>query len=253
MLDMLRGIWAAGKEYRFRSGSGSGLEEYNLEGRTLVYQFLCQQVPFGFLEQTDLSNMQYAVLELEEEYGELPFSRQDLEHMELLTSPRHCHIPVKHKMKAPIGAQTGKGRTFFCEWLQQEVTYYINHISLVDTLADYEKKHEKWETEGNVQEEHELFYQCIKDICPPGMRNILVEYECDDAFLEFYTREQLKEKVVSNTGPAVTFFLAGKPQKEEGMHGRRMKACVVQYPVEADIQEIELELLGAVVQEPMNG
>lgn len=251
LLDMLRGIWVAGKEYGFQSGSGSGLEEYNLEGRTLVYQFLCQQVPFGFLEQTDLSNMQYVVFELEGEYDELPFSEQELEQMELLTSPRHCHISVKHKMKAPMGAQTGRGRTFFCERLQQEVTYYINHISLVDTLADYEKKQEKWKTERNVQDDQELFYQCIKDICPPGMRNILVEYECDDAFLEFYTREQLKEKVKINTGPAVAFFLAGKSQKEEGMHGKRMKVCVVQYPVEPDIQEVELELLGAVVQESM--
>lgn len=248
LLDMLRGIRVAGKEYEFRSGSGSGLAEYNLEGRTLVYQFLCEDVPFGFLEQTDLSNMQYAVVDLEGEYGEIPFSRQELGQLELLTSPRHFHIPVKHGIKAPIGAQEGMGRTFYCEGLQREVTYYINNIYLVDTLADYEKKYEGQKAAGAVGEDSELFYGCIKEICPPGMRNIIVEYECDDAFLEFYTKNQLKEKV-KMTGSPVTFFLAGSPREEEGMHGKRMKVCVIQYPVEPDIQEIELELLGAIVQE----
>lgn len=250
LLEMLRGIQVAGKEYGFRSGNGSGLEEYNLEGRMLLYQFLYHQVPFGFLEQVDLSNIQYAAVDLEGEYGELPFSRQDFGHVELLTASRNFHIPVKQEIKVPIGAQSGQSRTFFCEALNQEVAYYVNNITLVDKLADYEKKHKEWEEEGEVQEEQELFHNCIKEICPPGMRNIMVEYECDGGFLEFYAKEQLEETVKINTGPAVAFFLAGRPQKEEGMHGKRMKVCMIQYPVEADIQEIELELLGAVVQEP---
>ncbi len=249
LMGMIRGIKIAGIDYRFQSGNGSGLEEYNLEGRTLVYQFLCHQVPFGFLEQADLSNIQYAVFCLEGEYGELPFTKEDFGQAALLTGPRHFNIPVKHQITAPIGAQADRGYTFYCEGLKREVTYYINDISLVDTLADYEKKQQGWE--GNVQEDQELFHNCIKEICPPGMRNLMIEYECDDTFLEIYAKEQLEEKVKINTEPAVAFFLAGRAKKEMGMHGKRMKVCIIQYPVEPDIQEIELEVLGAIVQESL--
>lgn len=250
LLDLVRGIRVAGKEYELRSGSGSGLEEYNLEGRMLLYQFLYHNVSFGFLEEQDFSMMQYAVLELEGEYEKLPFSREDLETLEFLPQLRHYHIPVKQKIKAPIGEQTGRMRKFFCEELQREITYCINCISLVDTFSSYEAKYREMKDEGHFsEEEHEMFCNHLREICPPGMQNLMVEYECEEATLEFYAKEQLKEKVKINTGAAVTFFLAGRTEKKKGMHGKQMKSCMIQYPVRPDIQEIQLELLRAFVQE----
>ena len=48
LLEVIRGIRINGKEYGFRSGSGGRMEEYNLEGRGLVYQLMFHGVSFGF-------------------------------------------------------------------------------------------------------------------------------------------------------------------------------------------------------------
>ena len=250
LLNLIRGVRVAGKDYEIRSGSGSGLEEYNLEGRMLLYQFLYRNVSFGFLEEQDFSMMQYAVLELEGEYEKLPFSREALDTLELLPQPRHYHISVKQKIKAPIGEQTGRMRKFFCAELQKEIPYCINCISLVDTFSSYEEKYRKGKEEGHFsQEDYEMFCSHLREICPPGMRNLMVEYECEEASLEFYAKEQLKEKVKISTGAAVSFFLAGRTEKKEGMHGMGMKSCMIQYPMRPDTQEVEMELLRAFVQE----
>ncbi|EOS21208.1 hypothetical protein C806_04524 [Lachnospiraceae bacterium 3-1] len=253
LLDLIRGIRVAGKSYELRSASGSALEEYNLEGRVLLYQLLFHQVSFGFLEEQNFSRMQYAMLELEGEYEKIPFSRGDLDTMEFLLQPRHYHILVEQKMKVSIGKQVQRERKFFCQPLQREISYWVNEISLIDTFTDYDKKYREMKDEGHFSEEdYQIFFNHLKEICPLGMRNLMVEYECEEASLEFYAKEQLKEKVQINTGAAVSFFLAGRTKKKEGMHGKPIRTCMIQYPIQPDIQKIELELLCAFVQEREN-
>ncbi len=249
LMDGIRGITVNGTTYEFCCGSGGRLEDYNLEGRLLVYQFLSSQVPFGFLEDQDFSRMQYAVMELEGDYGKIPFSRKELENLAFVQAPRYCHVPVKQKIKLPLGAQPGKVRKFFCEELNREIHYSVNAISLVDTLEESKKKYREMDS-GHIipKEEEELLLNYLQEICPPGMRNLQIEYECEEAGLEFYTREQLQEKVKIHEGAAATFFLVGEAMKKEGVHGKTLHACLIQYPVDPDIQEVELELLRAVVK-----
>ena len=112
LMEFIRGIRVNGTEYEFRSGSGGRMEEYNLEGRCLVYHLLEHGVSFGFLEERPLSMVQCMAMELEGEYDRIPFSEQDLEDLAFLTAPRHYHVPVNQKMKVKIGAENGKMRKF---------------------------------------------------------------------------------------------------------------------------------------------
>lgn len=254
LLEVIRGIRVNGEEYEFSSGSGGRMEEYNLEGRGLVYQLIYHGVSFGFLEERPMSMVQYLLMELEGEYEKMPFSEDDLKTLEIITAPRHYHIPVKQKIKTAVGAQDGKIRKFYCEKLQREIQYCINHIELADTLSEMKEKYDKMRAEQAsreldfTQKDYEMLMGYLQEICPPGMRNLQIEYECEEASLEFYMKKQLQEKVKINTG-ATAFFLAGRSARKEGMHGKKMKVCFIQYPVEADISEIELELLSAFVQE----
>lgn len=286
LMELIRGIRVKGKEYEFRCGSGGRMEEYNLEGRCLVYHLLEHGVSFGFLEERPLSMVQYMAMELEGEYDRIPFSEQELEDLAFLTAPRHYHVPVNQKMKLKIGAQDGKMRKFtdthrerqtaedgemrkftdarerraaedvkeHCGKQRREIPYCINEIELADTFSEFKERYDRMlaeqdsEETGFSREDYEMFMEHLREICPPGMRNLQIAYECEEASLEFCTKQQLQEKVKSRNG-ATAFFLAGKSGKKKGMHGIDMKICLIQYPVKADISEIELELLSAYVQE----
>lgn len=287
LMELIRGIRVNGKEYEFRSGSAGRMEEYNLEGRCLVYHLLEHGVSFGFLEERPLSMVQYMAMELEGEYDRIPFSEQELEDLAFLTAPRHYHVPVNQKMKLKIGTQDGKMRKFtdthrerqtaedgemrkftdarerraaedakgkHCGKQRREIPYCINEIELTDTFSEFKERYDRMlaeqdsEETGFSREDYEMFMEHLREICPPGMRNLQIAYECEEASLEFCTKQQLQEKVKSRNG-ATAFFLAGKSGKKKGMHGIDMKICLIQYPVKADISEIELELLSAYVQE----
>ncbi|MCI8482801.1 MAG: hypothetical protein HFH41_00505 [Lachnospiraceae bacterium] len=250
LLDLVEGIRVNGKEYRYCSGTGGGLEEYNLEGRMMLYYLISNQVEFGFLEQQDLNLIQYAEMKLKGDYKGIPFSRSDLETLELITQPPHYHIPVKRKMKMSLGQQKGRKQKFFCEELGREIFYYINEITLTDTWSECREKYEAAAKERPEVSEEDMkpLFEHVQKICPPGMGNLVVEYECQEATLEFYTKEQLQDKVEITHG-AAAFFLVGSRTKKIGMHGQRLKACLIQYPVDPTVQEVELELLRAMVQE----
>lgn len=247
---LVRGIQVKGREYALSSGSGGGLEEYNLDGRLLLCQLLNSPVSFGFLEERDISLIQYGLMGLRGEYDKIPFSEEDLKTLELMTESRHYHIPVKQKMKVSLGPQKEKRRKFFCEALQKEVSYDINNVMLEDIWTSFKEKYDQMKQESlfSSEEEYEMFLEHLREICPPGMRNLVIEYECEEASLEFYTKEQLKEKVKIKNG-ATAFFLAGNRDRKIGRHQKQLKSCLIQYPVNPEIQEAEIELLGASIVE----
>lgn len=250
ILDLVRGIRVKGKEYEFSSGTGSRLEEYSWEGRMLLYYLLEQGLAFGFLEERRLPSVQYVEFTLEGEYDSIPFTRKDLGRMEIMEAPRWHRVPVKRKIKLSIGPQPARMQRFFCEPLQRDVEYCINQILLVDGWSELKEKYDKMQKEGlfSSREEYEMFISHLRQICPPGMRNVAVEYECEEATLEFYAKEQLKEKVKIQDGAVAFFLLAGGSSQKEGIHGQKLRSCMVQYPVAPAAREIELELLRAFVQ-----
>lgn len=259
VMEVIRGIRVAGREYHFQSGSSGVLAEYNLEGRMLLYYLLSQNMSFGFLETRKLSGIQCTAMELEGEYETIPFSQQEFACLEFLEEKRYYHVPVKRKMKLHVGKQSGRKQTFSMkipdrrEWgaesvQQREITYYINNIRVEDSWTEIKAKYDEMLEQGILsdEKEYQMFLNHLEEICPQGMRNLVVEYECEEASLEFYTREQLQEKQKIKEGDGATaFFLAGRAAKGKGIHGMELRGCVIQYPVEPDISEVNLELLCA--------
>ncbi len=254
ILEVVRGILVNGKEYQLRSGAEGGMEEYNIEGRLLLYYFLFQGISFGFLEEQKLSKIQCAQLELEGEYEKMPFSKKDIKTLEFVLAPRHYHIFVGRKIKVSLGKQIGRKQKFFCNELQIEIEYYINNIRLVDYWSEAKEKFDRMLTDGVLtsQKEYKMFLNYLQEVCPQGMRNLVVEYECDRASLEFYTKEQLKE-TVKISKEATAFFLTGNVSSGTGIHGKKLKSCLISYPVNPDTQEVTLELLQAFVQGDISG
>lgn len=254
LLGDIQSIKVNGEKYDFSSGNGGGLEEYNIEGRMMLYHFLEHGLSLGLLEEQDLSQISYMKIGLSGEYDRIPFTKEDMEHLEFITNPRTYQIPVKKKMKVKPGMQSGKKRSFFCEELQKNVDYYINNIELVDTWTEMTERLQEFFKQSETSErQQQLWLEHLQEICPEGMRNVAVEYECEDASLEFHIREELLEKVKIQKGSAVSFFIMGHKKKGNGMHGKKLRSCLIQYPVEADIPEVELELLRAIVQEKQCG
>lgn len=254
LLDVIRGIRAGGREYEFRSAGSGRLEEYNLEGMLLMYYFLYQNMSFGFLETLKLPLIECTTVELEGEYEEIPFSRKELQTMEFLEEKRGYHVPARGKMRLKMGKQAGRKQTFTADipdhHSERKIPYYINNVRLEDTWSEERAKYDKMLEEGILSEgkEYQMFLDHLQEICPPGMRNLVVEYECEEASLEFYVKEQLQEKLkIKEKEGAAAFFLAGNAAAGKGIHGKALKGCLIQYPVAPDISEVELELLGAFI------
>lgn len=249
IFDILPEIRVKGNSYELLSGTGGNLDEYDEEGRILLINFLLYKVNFGFLEERELSQIQYHILEFAGEYDRIPFTKEDLETMELLLQPRDYHVAVKQKMTLEIGAQRGRKQKFFCGQTGQEVEYFINRVELIDIQEELCHRCEELLSQGRMtREQVEEYKKHMNNMCPQGKRLLAVEYECDNASLEFYTRAELLEKVKPIHG-AASFFLAGKLTSGLGMHGKELKTALLYHPVDPEIKQVELELLCASVKE----
>lgn len=250
IFDLLEEIRVQGNVYGIASITGGRLGEFDGEGMMLFYYFLLNHVSFGGLEKSDLSNVENWILEFEGEYQQFPFSMEDLDTLEVVIKPRNFPVLVKRKMKVAVGKQKARKQKFFCEETGKDIEFFINVIELADIRTELLERYENMFQEGMVTQKEEFFIY-LDSLCPEGKRLVLVEYECENACLEFYTKEQLLERVKPIQG-ATSFFLVGKLKKSIGVHGMRLKASVIPYPVEADTEQIELELLCAFVQEKEN-
>lgn len=254
VLGNLSGIRVNQIEYLLKSASGSGLEAFDVEGWVYLFHFMEKGLAFPTMTQQDLKEMEFISMELEGEYDTIPFGNQEREKVEAITTPLVYKIPVKKKLKLRIGAGSKRKYRFFCEQLKKEVEFYIENVQLLDSRKEMEQHLEELEKRGDVPEENlGVLRDALSHICPDGMRHIVIDYECEMASLQFYTREQLQEKTIINAR-ATSVFLAGRSgEKKNGTHETRLKNCLLQYPVKQDTEEIEVELLSAMVtaQTPM--
>lgn len=121
----------------------------------------------------------------------------------------------------------------------------INKVYLNDILANMEKNFShpsvlKHMTEEQIASARKDFEESILEICPRGMCFPVVEYECEEGLsLEFHTEEFLESKPVHRNG-GLGFILG--TEKPTGILGMKLKASIIQEPVQADSVNIESEL-----------
>ncbi|NBH14087.1 hypothetical protein D3Z36_07795 [Lachnospiraceae bacterium] len=248
IFDILPEIRINGKLYEFSSGTSGNLEEYDEWGRILLMNLLLHQAEFGFLEERELSLIAYHILEFAGKYDRIPFTKEDLQTLEFIHKPKNYHVPVKRKMTLKLGEQKGGRQSFFCEKTGKRVEFFINSVKLVDLQKEIYQKSEELLRRGRMSgEQAEEYREHMKKLCPADKRLIVVAYECGEAFLEFYTREELLE-TVKPVCCAESYFLLGRFADGSGMHGKELKTALIYQPVEPDIKEVELELLCAFVR-----
>ena len=139
----------------------------------------------------------------------------------------------------------------------QEAVCYMNRISLIDLYAEHEKQfadpeYQRLAKERISEEEFESIkkstYQALEQECPRGMRLFGIEYECTmDLSLQFYSSEYLdsKQREHIHQGSASLYLSNPKADKEQGVHGLKMRACMVHTPVDPDTKEMCAELFTA--------
>lgn len=129
---------------------------------------------------------------------------------------------------------------------------YINNVQLMDVWADEEKKFAdpayrermlQYMTEEALEQSKKEFFETLSENCPQGMCFITVEYECTkDISLRFYDREYLDGVEEPKEGGCSSVIMMAKPDVETGAHGLKMRACVIQKPVEPTVKEVNAEL-----------
>lgn len=98
-------------------------------------------------------------------------------------------------------------------------------------------------SEEEFEQRKKQFWEILEEHCPKGKHYLAVEYECsEDISLNFYEKEYLDTIPKPREGSASSIFMCIKPEKEEGIHGYKLRGCVIQKPLDGDVHSLEAEL-----------
>lgn len=186
-------------------------------------------------------------IELRDEFEHLPEWTED---MQVLVNS----VPESYALEMPVLLECGKRQELkFLLEDKKEAICYINKVCLVDIWeeekkrfsdAAYKERMLSHMTENEFEQMKEQFFQVLEEHCPKGKCYVGIEYECteEDIALKFYDKEYLDKKPEPKEGSATALLMRIKPDKEVGVHGLKLRAEVIQKPVERETEAIESEL-----------
>lgn len=140
---------------------------------------------------------------------------------------------------------------------ERDAVCYLNSVTLIDMWAEYDKQFADPEYQKKVREhvsEEEFenmkqeMYRALEQECPRGMCYFGIEYECEcdvDLSLQFYAADYLESAPVVHHGSASIYLSISKADREFGVHGLKLRACVIHTPVAPDTKELQAELFDA--------
>lgn len=80
----------------------------------------------------------------------------------------------------------------------------------------------------------------INKIC---FLDVWAEFECSaDAALNFHSSAYLDSKPKVHSGSASSMIFIHRPEKEKGIHGLKLRGCVIQTPIEPEKTSLKAEL-----------
>ena len=209
----------------------------------LFYEFIKNGWDPQMIGDYDTEQLYFESIELAEETESL--AEIDSDHIEFVKHNGSGRFLIEKKIKLTVGGKSKKV-TFKDKQTGESYVSFINSVSLFDIRAEFLKNFDDPEFKKRVtpQELEELKSDTMRNIsgmCPEGMRLISVEYECDDAGLQFYLQSFLdSEPDYSGDGPMG--IILGRSDKKSGDHGMKLKTAVIQSPVPPDTKEIEAEI-----------
>lgn len=224
------------------------------EGRALSLQdgecvlFLSELLKNGWnpegVDYQRIDMLYLSSIELMGEFSEIPdFENNPLLHFSMRNDS------VAHLVEQPI-TLTVNGEYYNKLWFKNKETdeehwAQINRVYLQDMWAEMEKTFTEPRlleqmTKEQIVEAKKDFEEHFVTICPRGMCFPIVEYECDDDIsLEFYTKKYLDSEPVSRS--RAMGFIVGS-DKKTGILGMKLRAVVIQEPVDVRTENIEAEL-----------
>lgn len=256
-------------ELQVESISGSSLK-MDISGQLLVVQFLEQgwQVPLdGGMDTADWDCLEMSTVRFCNHLKHLP----DVSNAQLAANWQHssrsyllqkpCKLIVTDQDAGITGQQELDFTVTDPQGVVREEICYINRVSLFDPweneekrFADpqYQKRMLEHISPEKLAEIKQDVFQTLAQTCPRGMCYPLVEYECtmEEANLLFYDREYLDGDIqvqgvgdAGQNGASVTMIgWMHKPQKPQGLHGRKLQCCTLQTLVPYGTKEIFAEL-----------
>lgn len=156
-------------------------------------------------------------------------------------------------LSIPVLLETGKEQNVpFIMKDNTQAVCYINRVFSQDMWEEQERQFADEEYRGKMlqhmseeqlNEMKERLDAALENICPRGKHFLVVEYECsEDVSLEFYGKDCLDAVPKPSKGSASMIMMHTKPDKSTGIHGLKLRACVVETPVEPGSNELEAEL-----------
>ncbi len=161
--------------------------------------------------------------------------------------------PKEHAVELPITLEIGKSEDLkFSSQDGRDVICYINGVYLTDVWAEEEKKfadptyQERMLQHVSVEQLEQMkeqLFEGLAQICPKGMCFPVIEYECmENVGLRFMDKEYLDSTEKPCKGSTTSILMMMKPDAENGSHGLKLRACVIQTPVEPGTERVEAEL-----------
>lgn len=233
------------------AGGNCGALKYDDYGEAYLLFFIMRQSGWMIAKESPFYEAEWETLllteiELREEYEHLPDWGEEI-------SISYDKVPQECFVEIPIVLQTGKRETIaFSMKDGSKAECYINQVYTVDVWADAEKRFEdrtyrermlQHMTEEEFEDMKNQFFQVLAESCPKGKHFMVVEYECTrDVSLRFLDKDSLDTVPKPQSGSASLLFMMMKPEQELGSHGLKMRACVIQIPLEPETEELEAEL-----------
>lgn len=191
--------------------------------------------------------LRLTTVELQEKWESLPEWTED---MQILAD----RMPESHAIELPVLLECGKSMDL--EFTLADGTSAlccINNIYTMDIWADEEKRFAdpvyrerilQYMSEAEFETMKQQFFQTLEEHCPKGKYYMVVEYECSENItLTFYDREYLdmvEEPQIGGTASSI--MMRVKPEAETGLHGWKLRGCVIQKPLDAGMKSLEAEL-----------
>lgn len=234
----------------FETAMSSSCRADDVECRLILIELLRQGWNPEPLGAYDLENLYVETIELVEPVESL--GDIDTSSLKLIRRAQTREFLTEKEITLAVGEQNREIHLQSGD-SGKDYTAYINAVTLFDPWKSTEERFNDPEflklippeELPTIRAETEKSLECV---CKKGMCLPIVEYECDDLFLQFYLKDDL-DAVPDYSGDGATAFLV-KSDKPVGQHGQPMRCSTIQTPVEPHTTEIRAEIFSVSVTVP---
>lgn len=243
-LESVSGVSLGGIELEVTGSEKSRCNMEDWKAAVILTGFLRNGWNPDGIDYQRIDNLFLSILEFAGDFPSIP-DFGDSQGLQLVFRSESISYPVEQPFLLEIEAEYRDKLWFVNKEGGERHWIQISRVYLYDVWAEMEKVFDapQWKeqfTPEEIMQRKEEFYTRISEICPKGMLFPLVEYECgDNITLQFHSRTWLDREPL-HTGSSVGFIV--RPDEKTGVLGLPLKACIIQEPMGAETDTIDVEL-----------